>query len=94
MAEAVEKLDKSLFARKLGPRLRTEIGAAKFDPKAVLGGSEFPTSKRAGGRGSLSPRNILLGEVASTCRTPELRASGRLNGPAPWRASPEPAGSI
>jgi hypothetical protein len=30
----------------------------------------------------LSPRNILLGEVASTCRTPELRAPGRLNGPA------------
>jgi hypothetical protein len=33
VAEAHEKLDKSLFTRKLGPRLRVEIGAAKFDPK-------------------------------------------------------------
>ena len=69
VAEAHEKLDKSLFTRKLGPRLRVEIGAAKFDPKRFWAALNFPCIPM-GGRGSLSPRNIRLGVVEPTCWAP------------------------
>lgn len=46
VAEAHEKLDKSLFTRKLGPRLRVEIGAAKFDPKRFWAALNFPCPYR------------------------------------------------
>jgi hypothetical protein len=46
VAEALEKLDKSLFTRKLGPRLRVEIGAAKFDPKRFWAALNFPCPYR------------------------------------------------
>ena len=46
VAEAHEKLDKSFFTRKFGPRLRVEIGAAEFDPKRVWAALNFPCPYR------------------------------------------------
>jgi hypothetical protein len=46
VAEALEKLDKSFFTRKLGPRLRVEISAAKFDPKRFWAALNFPRPYR------------------------------------------------
>ena len=42
MAEPVEKLDKSCFARELRAWLRVEIGAGKFDPNRFWAALNFP----------------------------------------------------
>jgi hypothetical protein len=46
LAEALEKLDKSFFTRKLGPGLRVEISAAKFDSKRLWAALKFPRPYR------------------------------------------------
>jgi hypothetical protein len=42
VAETVEELDESFFARKLRPRLRIKIGAAELDPKRFWAALNFP----------------------------------------------------